>query len=151
MFWVKLKIAAAWCRQHWRWLVLSIAFLVVYMFGRKGSKSIKLQAELARKQYLREKEAIQKAHDHEIQKREEAEKRYTDAVVLIEKKHEEARQERIRRLNESAGGDFFAGTTPAPAPEASSHGPLSGVSSTDQGVNIDGLMATVGRKWKALS
>ena len=72
-------------------------------------------------------------------------------ILEIEKKHEEARQERIRRLNESAGGDFFAGTTPAPAPEASSHGPLSGVSSTDQGVNIDGLMATVGRKWKALS
>ena len=109
MFWVKLKIAAAWCRQHWRWLVLSIAFLVVYMFGRKGSKSIKLQAELARKQYLREKEAIQKAHDHEIQKREEAEKRYTDAVVLIEKKHEEdkenltrAKKEEIKRMVKKA-------------------------------------------------
>jgi hypothetical protein len=109
MFWVKLKIAAAWCRQHWRWLVLSIAFLVVYMFGRKGSKSIKLQAELARKQYLREKEAIQKAHDLEIQKREEAEKRYTDAVVLIEKKHEEdkenltrAKKEEIKRMVKKA-------------------------------------------------
>jgi hypothetical protein len=109
MFWVKLKIAAAWCRQHWRWLVLSIAFLVVYMFGRKGSKSINLQAELARKQYLREKEAIQKAHDLEIQKREEAEKRYTDAVVLIEKKHEEdkenltrAKKEEIKRMVKKA-------------------------------------------------
>ena len=88
MTWVKLKIIAAWCRQHWRWLVLSIAFLVVYMLGRRGSKSLKLQAELARKQYLREKEAIQKAHDFEIQKREEAEKRYSDAVVRIEKRYE---------------------------------------------------------------
>jgi hypothetical protein len=90
--WKNLKIAAAWCRQHWRWLVLSIAFIVVYMLGRKGSKSLKLQAELARKQYLREKEAIQKAHDLEIQKREEAQKRYSDAVVIIEKKHEEDKQ-----------------------------------------------------------
>ena len=89
MIWIKLKIAAAWCRQHWRWVILSIAFLVVYMLGRKGSKSLKLQAELARKQYLKEKEAIQKAHELEIQKREEAERRYSDAVVLIEKKHEE--------------------------------------------------------------
>ena len=112
MIWIKLKIAAAWCRQHWRWLVLSIAFIVVYMLGRKGSKSLKLQAELARKQYLREKEAIQKAHDLEIQKREEAEKRYTDAVVLIEKKHEEdkenltrAKKEEIKRMVKKAQED----------------------------------------------
>ena len=81
--WKSLKIAAAWCRQHWRWLVLSIAFIVVYLLGRKGSKNLKLQAELARKQYLREKEAIQKSHDLEIQKREEAQKRYSNAVVII--------------------------------------------------------------------
>ena len=112
MLWIKLKIAAAWCRQHWRWLVLSVAFIVVYLLGRKGSKSLKLQAELARKQYLREKEAIQKAHDLEIQKREEAEKRYTDAVVLIEKKHEEdkenltrAKKEEIKRMVKKAQED----------------------------------------------
>jgi membrane-associated HD superfamily phosphohydrolase len=105
MFWVNLKIAAAWCRQHWRWLVLSIAFVVVYMLGRRGSKSLKLQAELARKQYLREKEAIQKAHDHEIKKKEEAQKRYSDAVTEIEdryEKHKEnlthARKEAIKQM-----------------------------------------------------
>ncbi len=105
MFWVNLKIAAAWCRQHWRWLVLSIAFVVVYALGKRGSKSLKLQAELARKQYLREKETIQKAHDHEIKKREEAEKRYSDAVDKIEEKHEKdkleltrAKKEEIKRM-----------------------------------------------------
>jgi hypothetical protein len=100
MFWIKLKIAAAWCRQHWRWLVLSIAFIVVYMLGRRGSKSLKLQAELARKQYLREKEAIQKAHDHEIKKREEAEQRYSDAVDRIEEKHEKNKSELTRAKKE---------------------------------------------------
>ena len=112
MLWLNLKIAAAWCRQHWRWLVLSIAFIVVYMLGRKGSKSLKLQAELARKQYLKEKEAIQKAHDFEIQKREEAEERYSDAVILIEKRYEEdkwnltsAKKEQIKRLIRKAKED----------------------------------------------
>lgn len=100
MFWVNLKIAAVWCRQHWRWLVLSIAFIVVYALGKRGSKSLKLQAELARKQYLREKEAIQKAHDHEIKKREEAEKRYSDAVDKIEEKHEKDKSELTRAKKE---------------------------------------------------
>ena len=112
MTWVNLKIAAAWCRQHWRWLVLSIAFMVIYMLGRKGSKSLKLQAELARKQYLREKEAIQKSHDLETQKRAAAEKRYSDSVALIEKKHEEdkwnltrAKKEEIKKMVKKAKSD----------------------------------------------
>jgi len=112
MFWVKFKIAAAWCRQHWRWLVLSVAFIFVYMLGRKGSKSLKLQADLARKQYLKEKEAIQKAHDFEIQKREEAEERYSDAVILIEKKYEKdkwnithAKKEELKRMVNKAKED----------------------------------------------
>ena len=112
MSWLNLKIAAAWCRQHWRWLVLSIAFIVVYMLGRKGSRSLRLQAELARKQYIKEKEAIQKAHDHEIKMREEAEKRYSDAVIKIEKKHEEnqwnlthAKKEAIKQMVKKAKQD----------------------------------------------
>lgn len=92
MFWVKLKIASAWCRQHWRWLVLSIAFIVVYLLGKRGQKSLRVQAELARKQYLREKEAIQKAHEFEIEKRDEAEKVYSEAVTKIEERYEKDKQ-----------------------------------------------------------
>tara|TARA_R110000824_G_scaffold390855_1_gene588297 strand:+ start:543 stop:932 length:390 start_codon:yes stop_codon:yes gene_type:complete len=105
MFWLKLKIAAVWCRQHWRWLILSIAFIAVYLLGRQGHKSLKLQAELARKQYLREKEAIQEAHEFEIKKREEAHKRYSEAVDKIEERYEKdkwnmthAKKEQIKRL-----------------------------------------------------
>lgn len=105
MFWVNLKIALTWCRQHWRWLVLSIAFLIVYSLGRRGSKSLKLQAELARKQYLREKEAIQTAHEHEIRLRDEAQQRYTEAVDKIEKRYENnkdsishAKKEEVKKM-----------------------------------------------------
>ena len=68
----------------------------------------------------------------------------------LERKHEQERQERIKRLNESVGSDFFKGTTPAPAAtsESSTRGPLSGVSATDAGVDIRGLMAVAGNRWK---
>ena len=112
MFWVKLKIVSSWCRQHWRWLVLSIAFIVVYLLGKRGSKSLKIQAELARKQYLKEKEAIQEAHEHEIKKKEEAQQRYSDAVDKIEKKYEEdqfnlthAKKEAIKSMVNKAKND----------------------------------------------
>jgi hypothetical protein len=84
-----LKITAAFCRQHWRWLILLIAFVIVYTLGRNGADVYKLQASLAKEQYKKEKEAIEKAHEFEIKKREEANKRYSEAVEKIEKKHEE--------------------------------------------------------------
>ena len=112
MLWLKLKIIAVWCRQHWRWLVLSVAFLVVYMIGRRGHKHLKLQAELARKQYLLEKQALQAAHQFEIEKREEAQKRYSDAVNKVEEQFERdkwnltrAKKEQIKRLINKAKHD----------------------------------------------
>ena len=107
-----LKIAAIWCRQHWRWLILSIAFFVVYYIGRRDLKSLKIQAGLARKQYVKEKEAIEKAHELEIKKREEAQERYTEAVNKIEERYEKdkwsvtrAKKEQIKRLVHKAKND----------------------------------------------
>ena len=107
-----LKIAAAFCRQHWRWLVGIIAFVVVYSLGRKGARGVRVQAELARKQYKREKEAIEKAHELEIKKREEAEKNYSEAVKKIEEKYEKdklnisrVKKEDIKKLVKKAQND----------------------------------------------
>lgn len=73
-------------------------------------------------------------------------------LLELEERYEAERQERIRRLNESVGYDFFDQTEPIPeSQESSQYGALAGVSSRDQGVNIDGLMAMAGRKWKKLS
>ena len=112
MFWVKLKIAAAWCRQYWRWLVFVIAVLVSYLLGKRDKENLKEQAKLAKKQYLREKDAIQKAHELEIAKKEEAAKRYSDAVNKIEKKYDEdkwnlthAKKEQIKALVREAQED----------------------------------------------
>jgi len=68
-----------------------------------------------------------------------------------EKEYEKQRQERIRRLNESAkvNIDVFENTTPAPE-ESSTHSPLAGISAADPGVNIDGIIGMAKGKWKHL-
>ena len=116
MFWLTvlkyLKLTAAFCRQHWRWLVAVIAFVVVYSLGKKNAGAVKIQANLAKEQWKKEKEAIERAHKLEIEKREEANKRYTEAVKKIEEKYEKdklnlthSKKEEVKRLVNKAKAD----------------------------------------------
>jgi hypothetical protein len=112
MFWVKLKLAAAWCRQYWRWLVFVIAVLVSYLLGKRGKDSLKEQAKLAKDMYIKEKEVIERAHQQEIQAKEEAQQRYSDAVDKIEERYENDRQnithakkEAIKKMVQKAKSD----------------------------------------------
>ncbi len=109
MFWVKLKLAAAWCRQYWRWLIFAIAVLASYFFGKKGKGKLEEQARLAKEMYIKEREIIERTHRLELQKKEEAHKRYSEAVAKIEKKHEEdqfnlthAKKEAIKKMVKKA-------------------------------------------------
>ena len=56
-----LKKSWAWCVQHWRWLIFGIVALIAYLTGRKNSRGLWRQAELARKHYKAEAAAIEKA------------------------------------------------------------------------------------------
>jgi len=112
MFWVKLKLAAAWCRQYWRWLIFVVAVLVSYFLGKRDKDKFKEQARLAKEMYLKEREVIERAHKLELQKKEEAQKRYSEAVAKIEKKHEEdqwnlthAKKEAIKKMVKKAKSD----------------------------------------------
>jgi len=64
---------------------------------------------------------------------------------------EQERQERIKRLNESAKVgpvNVFEGTKQAP--ESNQASPLSGVAPDDSGVDISGILGIAGNKWKHL-
>ena len=62
---------------------------------------------------------------------------------------EAQRQEKIRRLNESSKfGDVFRGTKEIVTEQG--QGALSGVASSDKGVDISGIEALASGKWKAL-
>ena len=116
MIWLTLlkyfKIAAVFCRQHWRWLVAVMAFIIVYTLGKQSAKGMRLQADLARQQYKKEKEAIERAHELEIKKREEAERNYSEAVKKIEERYEKdkenitrSKKEQIKNLIKKAKND----------------------------------------------
>ena len=116
MMWFKtlkyLKLAAAWCRQYWRWLVFVIAVLVSYLSGKRGKDALKEQAKLAKDMYIKEKEVIERAHQQEMQAKEEAQQRYSEAVDKIEERYENDRQnithakkEAIKKMVQKAKSD----------------------------------------------
>jgi len=74
----------AWCVQHWRWLVFACVALVAYLAGRKNSRSLWMQAELARKQYKRESQAIEAAHRESAKRKKEAEERYERSIMRLD-------------------------------------------------------------------
>ena len=76
-------IISAWCRQHWRWLVLFFVFVVVYFFGKNKGRVELIQAKLALKQYEQEKRAIENAYKTEIELREKAKEKYNNAMKTV--------------------------------------------------------------------
>jgi len=78
-------------------------------------------------------------------------------AIRKEEEYERGRQERIRRLNESAnisGVNVFENVQSVaeaqPGPEPTAADPLSGVPADDSGVDISGIMALSQGKWKDL-
>ena len=78
-----LKIAAVWCRQHWRWLVLGTVAIIMYYLGHKASKAQVLQAKLALDSYKKDKEAIEAAHQKEVEDIKKAQEKYAHAMAQL--------------------------------------------------------------------
>jgi len=72
----------------------------------------------------------------------------------LEEEMEAQRQERIKKLNESAqvgGVNIFEGIKENTiAPETTGRGPLANQSPSDPGVNIDGILNIANGRWKNL-
>jgi hypothetical protein len=80
-------ISSAWVRQHWRWFLFGLAFLVVYLIGRRKSRVELLQAKLALRHYEDEKDAIVKAYETEKKLREQAKQKYDNAMKTVREKY----------------------------------------------------------------
>ena len=91
MSWLLIKkwwdIASVWCRQHWRWLVMLVALVIVYLLGKRQNRVELLQAKLALKHYQQEKDAIIKAYDTEKKLREQAKQKYDDAMKAVSERY----------------------------------------------------------------
>ena len=80
-------IASVWCRQHWRWLVMIAAFIVVYLLGKRQNRAELIQAKLTLKHYKQEKDAIVKAYETEKKLREQAKQKYDNAMKTVREKY----------------------------------------------------------------
>jgi hypothetical protein len=91
MSWLLIKkwwdIASVWCRQHWRWLVMIAAFIVVYLLGKRQNRAELIQAKLTLKHYKQEKDAIVKAYETEKKLREQAKQKYDNAMKTVREKY----------------------------------------------------------------
>jgi hypothetical protein len=80
-------IASVWCRQHWRWLVMMAALVIVYLLGKRQNRAELIQAKLTLKHYKQEKDAIVKAYETEKKLREEAKRKYDNAMKIVREKY----------------------------------------------------------------
>ncbi len=80
-------IASVWCRQHWRWLVMIAALIIVYLLGKRQNRAELIQAKLTLKHYKQEKDAIVKAYETEKKLREEAKRKYDNAMQIVREKY----------------------------------------------------------------
>lgn len=91
MSWLLIKkwwdIASVWCRQHWRWLVMMAALVIVYLLGKRQNRTELIQAKLTLKQYQKEKDAIIKAYETEKKLREKAKEKYDNAMSVVNEKY----------------------------------------------------------------
>jgi hypothetical protein len=77
--------ALVWCRQHWRWLVLSSVALLAFLLGRKNSKTLRIQALLAKDQYKEESEMIEKAYKNKEAKKKRTAEKYKNSLKQLDK------------------------------------------------------------------
>ena len=79
-------------------------------------------------------------------------KQDTSALEERERQHEENRQRRIKKLNESVGLETGVFDGVPDIPDTPSNGALSGVNPSHAGVDISAIAKIAGgsRKWKAL-
>ena len=93
MSWLLIKkwwdIASVWCRQHWRWLVMIAALIIVYLLGKRQNRVELLQAKLALKHYQQEKDAIIKAYETEKKLREQAKQKYNNAMSAVRERYKD--------------------------------------------------------------
>ena len=107
-----LKVSAAWCRQHWRWVVIGTAAIALYLLGRRSAKAQALQAKLALDTYKADKEAIEKAYKKEIEDVKNAQKNYNKALAHISQEFSnktdslnKEKEKRIRKMIDKAKKD----------------------------------------------
>lgn len=117
--WEALKLfskkAWIWCKHHWKIVAIVIWTLVVWIVSKRNSQAMMKVLETAKKSYEDEMAAVNKTHEDEIKRRDEAIEKYNSLIDSIEEKYEDdkaaltqEKKDRIRELVESHSTDKSA-------------------------------------------
>ena len=80
------ELSASFLRNHWRAVVVLGAMAVCYFYGKNVQKKLKLDHDMAKAQWRKEREQIENSYQNEIEKREKARKTYDLAIKAAEEK-----------------------------------------------------------------
>jgi thymidylate kinase len=83
-----LKKIAAWCKKYWQ-ILLGILIPIIIMLLTRDTTVLKRTMSRISEDYDKEIDAIEKAHNAEIEARDRADRRYRDALLEIEERFEE--------------------------------------------------------------
>jgi hypothetical protein len=93
--WLATKIALkkfwSWCKKYWQLFVGAAIPVLIWIFTRK-SDNLDEVLERVREDHKKEIDVIDKAHAQEVAARDAALKKYSEVMVEVEKKYEEAQK-----------------------------------------------------------
>ena len=81
------------CKHHWNIIAIGAWTLIVYLIARGNVRNYKKVLEQTIDSYKAERDAIDKTHQQEIEKRNEAIRKHNEALRTLEQKYEEAEEE----------------------------------------------------------
>ena len=80
------ELSASFLRNHWRAVVVLGAMAICYFYGKNAQKKLKLDHDMAKAQWRKERDQIENSYQNEIQKREKSRKAYEVAIKMAEEK-----------------------------------------------------------------
>ena len=80
------ELSASFLRNHWRAVVVLGAMAVCCFYGKNVQKKLKLDHDLAKAQWRKERDQIENSYQNEIEKREKSRKAYEIAIKAAEEK-----------------------------------------------------------------
>ena len=116
MSWLATKTAFKkvwiWCKHNWKIVALVVYTVLLYLLFSKNARNAKKMLEDQRAAHKAELEALEKAYQEQLQKKDENLKKYKETLEAIEKKLEdeskkitEQQKQRVKEIIEETKND----------------------------------------------
>jgi len=92
MTWLAMKLymkkAWLWCKHHWKIAAVAAWTLVIWVFARKNVSAYAKVLDTTIESYKKEVEVLESTHNAEIEKRNEAIRKHSEAISKLEHHYE---------------------------------------------------------------